>query len=351
MADPNADTRPERILDLTARLHAVAGVKIGEITTVNRQAKMLSMNAMVVAARAGDAGKSFAVVADEFKKLSTQIDVVAAALESQVRADLEELTQIGGAIISQMRGQRLIDLALNAIDIIDRNLYERTCDVRWWATDAAVVACAADRTPETAQHAGRRLRVILEAYTVYLDLWICDAAGQVLATGRPERYPGTKALSVAREPWFVGAMRLPSGDHFVADDIKSLRALNDAPVATFATAIRENGASTGKPIGVLGIHFDWKPQAQAVVNGVRLTAEERQRCRVLILDRAYRVLAASDGKGLLEETIPLRVDPGGTGSYADGEKVIGYAVTPGYETYKGMGWFGCLIQSKDAPAR
>ena len=62
MADPKAETRPERILDLTARLHAVAGVKIGEITTVNRQAKMLSMNAMVVAARAGDAGKSFAVV-------------------------------------------------------------------------------------------------------------------------------------------------------------------------------------------------------------------------------------------------------------------------------------------------
>ncbi len=351
MADPKADTRPERILDLTARLHAVAGVKIGEITTVNRQAKMLSMNAMVVAARAGDAGKSFAVVADEFKKLSTQIDVVAAALESQVRADLEELTQIGGAIISQMRGQRLIDLALNAIDIIDRNLYERTCDVRWWATDAAVVACASDRAPETAQHAQRRLRVILEAYTVYLDLWICDAAGQVLATGRPERYPGTKALSVAREPWFVGAMRLPSGDDFVADDVKLLRALNDAPVATFATAIRENGGATGKPIGVLGIHFDWKPQAQAVVNGVRLTTEERQRCRVLILDRAYRVLAASDSKGLLEEMIALRVDPGGTGSYADGGNTIGYAVTPGYETYKGMGWFGCLIQSRDATPR
>ena len=351
MVDSNAATRPERILDLTARLHAVASVKIAEITTVNRQAKMLSMNAMVVAARAGDAGKSFAVVADEFKKLSTQIDVVAAALESQVRSDLEELTLIGGAIISQMRGQRLVDLALNAIDIIDRNLYERTCDVRWWATDAAVVACASERTPETVQHAGRRLRVILEAYTVYLDLWICDAAGQVLATGRPERYPGTKTLSVAREPWFVGAMRLASGDDFVADDIRTLRVLNDAPVATFATAIRENGMSTGKPIGVLGIHFDWKPQAQAVVNGVRLSPEERQRCRVMILDRAYRVLAASDGSGLLQEIIALRVDPGGTGSYADGPNMIGYAETPGYETYKGMGWFGCLVQTKDATTR
>ncbi len=350
MGNPNVDTRPERILDLTARLHAVAGAKIGEITTVNRQAKMLSMNAMVVAARAGDAGKSFAVVADEFKKLSTQIDVVAAALESQVRGDLEELTQIGGAIISQLRGKRLIDLALNAIDIIDRNLYERTCDVRWWATDAAVVACVSERNPETAQHAGRRLRVILDAYTVYLDIWICDSAGQVLANGRPERYPGAKAVSVAREPWFVEAMRLKSGDDYVAGDIKALPVFGNAPVATFATAIREDGASKGKPLGVLGIHFDWKPQAQAVIDGVRLTQEERQRCRIMILDRTYRVLAASDDRGLLEETIALRADPSGSGSYADGETTIGYAVTPGYETYKGLGWFGCLMQSKEAAA-
>ena len=71
----------------------------------------------------------------------------------------------------------------------------------------------------------------------------------------------------------------------------------------------------------------------------------------MILDRSYRVLAASDGKGVLEETIALRVDPGGMGSYAQGENTIGYAVTPGYETYKGMGWFGCLIQNRDTTAR
>ena len=39
----------------------------------------------------------------------------------------------------------MVDLALNAIEFIDRNLYERTCDVRWWATDSAVVDCVALR--------------------------------------------------------------------------------------------------------------------------------------------------------------------------------------------------------------
>jgi hypothetical protein len=347
MSAEDASLRPERILELSERLSAVAGDKIGEIATVNRSAKMLAINALIVAARAGEAGRGFAIVAEEFKTISTQIDAVAAALESQVRADLNELTVIGGAILSHLRGQRLADLALNAIEIIDRNLYERTCDVRWWATDSAVVDCVAAPSREASTYAGQRLRVILDAYTVYLDLWICDPAGRVVASGRPDRYPAAKGLSVADAAWFKTALKTRSGDEFTVCDIERVRALNDAPVATYATAIREGGQAQGKVIGVLGVHFDWKPQAQAVVDGVRLTDEERTRSRVLLLDQNHRVLAASDGQGVLEETFKLDTAGGTMGSYGDGVRTVGYALTPGYETYAGMGWYGCLVQTPE----
>ena len=36
------------------------------------------------------------------------------------------------------------------------------------------------------------------------------------------------------------------------------------------------------------------------------------------------------------------------GSYADGDRTIGYALTPGYETYAGLGWYGCLVQTAEA---
>ncbi len=350
MTTPRAELRPERILELSARLSEVAGAKIGEIATVNRAAKMLSINALIVAARAGDAGRGFAIVAEEFKKISDRIDAVAQALENQTRADLDELTSIGGAILGHLRGQRLADLALNAIEIIDRNLYERTCDVRWWATDSAVVqTVTGDGSKETAKTASQRLKVILNAYTVYLDLWICDLSGRVVANGRPDRYP-TAGLSVAQAPWFTSALRTASGDDFTVCDIERVKALNDAPVATYAAAIREGGRVDGRPIGVLGIHFDWRPQAQAVVDGVRLNDEERGRTRVMILDHNRRILAASDGQGVLDEHVALDLSGGEMGSYAAGDLTVGYAATPGYETYRGLGWYGCLVQRPETTA-
>jgi hypothetical protein len=349
--EQDTSLRPERILDLSERLSSVAGEKIGEIARVNRAAKMLAINALIVAARAGEAGKGFAIVAEEFKKISTEIDAVAAALDSQVRADLDELSAIGGAILGHMRGQRLADLALNAIEIVDRNLYERTCDVRWWATDSAVVACLADADTAARRYASERLGVILDAYTVYLDLWICDAQGRVIANGRPGRYPNVVGQSVGQARWFQDGLRTATGDDFVACDIERCHALGDAPVATYATAIRAGGQAKGEALGVLGVHFDWRPQAQAVVDGVRLTNEERERSRVMLLDQKGRVLASSDNQGVLSEVFPLDVSAGPMGSYADGEVTVGYALTPGYETYTGLGWYGCLVQRQQIPAR
>jgi hypothetical protein len=354
LSDTDEALVPERILELSERLSTGATTSIGEIARINREAKMLAFNALIPAARAGEAGRGFSVVAEEFKQISSRIDEVTADLQSQVEGDLKELSAIGAAILGHLRGQRLADLALNAIEIIDRNLYERTCDVRWWATDSAVVDCATAATDAAAAHASGRLKVILDAYTVYLDLWICDAQGRVIATGRPERYPRVVGSSVAGAAWFRDAKATASGQDFVACDVERASLLNDAPVATYAAAIRRDGAVNGEVVGVLGIHFDWQPQAHAVVDGVRLTDEERGRSRVLLLDRTGRVLAANDRRGELTDRFALPTSAVGMGSYADQGVTVGYALTPGYETYEGLGWYGCIVQEErrvPAPAQ
>jgi hypothetical protein len=117
-------------------------------------------------------------------------------------------------------------------------------------------------------------------------------------------------------------------------------------VATYATAIREGGRADGRPLGVLGIFFDWRPQAEAVVRGVRLQDEERASTRCLLLDQNHRVIAASDGAGILTESVPLQTGEAETsGSFVDSQgRIVGYALTPGYETYRGLGWYGAIVQ-------
>jgi hypothetical protein len=253
------ESSPERVVALAEHAAALAAAKSRAIQGITGQTRILALNATIEAARAGEAGRGFAVVAGEVKAVSTEIARLATDMERELTAALNAVRDVGKRMAEEVRGQRLTDLALNAIEIIDRNLYERTCDVRWWATDAAVVDAVADPSPERLAHSEQRLGVILSAYTVYLDLWLCSTAGRVLAHGRPGRYPHVRGSDVSREPWFRDALATASGDDYAVADIASCPGLDGALVATYAAAVRDGGRANGRVAGVLGIHFDWTP--------------------------------------------------------------------------------------------
>lgn len=338
-------SNPEMIVSLADRVSTVTAKKIAEINQVTGTVKMLALNALIEASRAGSSGLGFAVVANEVKSISTAISRVASELEQELAGSARDLSTLGRGLVEEIRGARLADLALNMIEIIDRNLYERSCDVRWWATDAAVVDCAADPTPENRAFATKRLAVILSSYTVYMDLWIVDRQGKVIATGRPAAYPRALGHDVSGQPWFRDALSTRDGTEFTVANVTQNDILGKA-AATYSAAIRAEGEVGGEPIGVLGIFFDWEPQAQTVVTGVRLHDGEKGHTRCLLLDREKRVIAASDNKGILTERFPLETNGRAIGHYtlADGS-VVGFAETPGYETYEGLGWYGVIVQS------
>ena len=337
-------TDPEQIVTLTVDVRNTAETKISEIHAITGRTKMLALNALIESARVGELGRGFAVVADEVKGVSGEIEQIADALQTELSGKAEMLETIGRSIVDQFKGQRLVDLSLNAVELIDRNLFERTCDVRWWATDSAIVDCLEAPSEKASNYASKRLGVILSAYTVYIDLWICDAKGTVVANGRPERY-SVVGKSVASASWFRDAMASRNGDEYSVADIAKSAELDGQPTATYAAAIRKGGESNGGVIGVLGIHFEWEPQAQTIVEGVRFERSEASRSRAMLLDANFRVIAASDRKGILNERFDLKTGGQDSGHYRlPNGTVVGFHKTPGYETYKGLGWYGCVVQ-------
>jgi hypothetical protein len=343
-ADGESHITLSDLIELTNAIRATTADKINGIQKVTALLRMLALNAMIESARAGAHGRGFSVVAAEVREIAASVGLFAEQLQKELASQIDTLSAHTQLMANAALGSRMVDLALNAIEIIDRNLYERTCDVRWWATDSAVVDCAAERTPESVAYASKRLGVILNAYTVYLDLWLCDLHGNVIANGRPDRY-SVRGLDVSHEPWFVQATRLQSGDEYAVGDITECAGLRGAEVATYAASVRAGGESRGAPLGVLAIHFDWAPQAQTIVRGVRIEAEERERTAVLLVDAQGRIIASSQEARSLHKHFPIETGNRSHGFYArsDGTTVAFHA-TPGYETYQGLGWHGVIVR-------
>ena len=329
------------IARLTAEVDQIACEKARSIQQITNQMKMLALNALIESSRAGVLGAGFGVVAQEVRSVGQKVETISRELETQLTKRTANLMQSIEQMTERSRGERMVDLALNAIELIDRNLYERTCDVRWWATDSAAVNCAADPSAANVSYVAERLAVILRAYTVYLDLWLCDLDGHVLASARSDRY-AVKGANVAQTRWFQDALKLRSGDDYVAGDIERQPLLGNAPVATYCASVREGGDANGRPLGVLAIHFDWETQARAIVEGVRV---DDDKARVLLVDSKFRVIASSDGHGLLTERVPLTLKGGKSGVYKDTSGLqVAFHLTPGYETYQGLGWSGVIVR-------
>ena len=116
--------------------------------------------------------------------------------------------------------------AMIKIDMIERNLLERTCDVRWWALEKAFWQCitlsnsskgsgkgkASDSSSkalkEAVELACTRLEDIRNSYTLYRDLVIADTNGVIIANSNADRRSKVIGMNVSKEEWFKRALKL-----------------------------------------------------------------------------------------------------------------------------------------------
>lgn len=307
---------------------------------ITSQINILALNATIEAARAGDAGRGFAVVASEVKTLAAQ----AANTSKELGAIRSETSELQRQFAEKESG-RLSEMSQTLVQLIVRNLYERTADVRWWATDDALFHSLESPDRASIDHAVERLGLINRFYSVYLNLVLVGGDGTIMACSQPAKFPRVTGADISKLPWFQKAMATTSGDQYVVDNIFYDSLHGDKLAAVYATAVRKEGKVDGKIVGVLGVIFDWEDQAKTIVQTEpSLSEDEWKRSRVILLDQSMRVIAASDNNGIL---LPFMLEHNGQqkGHYFNAnQELIAFARTLGYQEYDGLGWYAAVVQ-------
>ena len=339
----------ERVADISQMLASKVDSAIHEIEKLNGRTQMIAINARIEASRAGIAGKTFSIVAEQMNDLSNKIGIVNKKMRIESRDTMNELESMIRKQATHIRGTRLSDLALTNIDIIDRNLFERSVDVRWWAEDDSVVNGLTRKTKGGYDLISKRFDMILNSYSVYFDLVLCDLDGNVVVNGRPENMRSV-GMNVKDTAWFDTAMKTKNGKEFGFQTVDRHTPINNEVSLVFSCTVREGGYPYGKVIGVLGAFFKWEGLAQRVVKQIHLEDEEKNKSRICIVDEGGLVLA--DSKDLVLED---KIEFLGRNELFEQRKgfvitdyrgdtcYIAHALSPGYEGYS-SGWHSLIIQ-------
>ncbi|MCW5653933.1 chemotaxis protein CheW [Hydrogenophaga sp.] len=232
----------------------------------------------------------------------------------------EKVGHVLGAIGTQARF---------VIDIVVRNLYERTADVGFLATDRELCGFVAGLHTD-AQGVRRRLQEYRNKYTVYDEILLLDTEGRVLVQLDAD-------APVARSSDPLVSATLATGQY-----VETFRATDLRPGRGQALMYsrRMHHPDSGAVVGLLCLSFDF---AQEMAGIFRSHGDAEGRVNMLLLDAGCRVLASADERWIAPGTT-VPVNPQGTPQvfiHEGREYLVQTCRAENYQGYPGPpGWQG-----------
>ena len=231
-----------------------------------------------------------------------------------------------------------------AIDIMDRNLYERANDCRWWALTSSFRELLAE--VEVSEAGRQRISSILayinSLYTVYTNLIVFDAGGRIVALSNAAE-ASLVGQSVGEE-WQRRVLMLQDSQGYAVSDFIETRFYQGRHTYIYGAAIRDPDGA--RVVGGIGIVFDSAPQFSAMLrDALPKDAEGRidSGSFGVFVSRDGRVLACSDDRFKPGDKLPVspalcNLSPGEemTGVISLGERyyAVGAHASSGYREYK-----------------
>jgi chemotaxis signal transduction protein len=248
-------------------------------------------------------------------------------------ADLQRTVVSAGSHSAQV-------LASLAVDILDRNLYERANDCRWWALNATLSEHLKTGSKETAARATDVLRHINSLYTVYHSIVLFDHNGTIAAVSNPahEHLVGQRCT----ESWVASTLALRDPQSFAVSSFSPSAFYDSQPTLIFGAAI----TSTTRTLGGIGVVFDTTPQLSAMLIDALprdASGQVASGSVALFIDREQRVISASSHFGI-GERVDLPADllmateaKSGVIEYRGQYYAAAICPTTGYREYLGLG--------------
>ncbi|WP_243166058.1 chemotaxis protein CheW [Acetobacterium fimetarium] len=230
-------------------------------------------------------------------------------------------------------------LASLCVDIMDRNLYERANDCRWWALDSTIRRILAKDELDSAKQ--KQLTDILtyinDLYTVYTNLFVFDKTGTIVAVSQPEHADDIgKTLTM---PFISDILANASPEKYFVSPFEKTDLYDDRHTYIYGASITDFNNSN-KTVGGIGIVFDSEYQFRTILEESLNSGND---AFAVFTDRKKRIIAATSDAYAVGEKLNLpdelfSVPNGDTRSeirvYENCYYSIGCACSSSYREYK-----------------
>lgn len=283
--------------------------------------------------------KSFLPVLDSFQNISSEIQEI-----------FEDFIQHIHQVLVNTIETKVKFSATLAIEIMDRNLYERANDCRWWALNSTF------RKLMTRHHTGQNLTTtelqemtqILEyinaLYTVYTNILIYDRSGKILGVSNPAENQLVGSI-MPRNQDISACSALKDTQQYAVSEFHQSELYSDRHTYIYHAAIK-NWDNFDENVGGIALVFDSEPEFQAMLQDTKPSYNTSSVDKVsfcLFINRNGLIISSTHPDYAIGSKIELppkmrQAKNGESGTLAlemsEQTYIVGYKLSEGYREYK-----------------